>query len=368
MLAGSFLALDVALDAREYIFPEGERSPDFQGFHKLERLIFGWVQGGQRMLDGLQGCSLWQAGGCCNTCACMQLHACAGWAGACLCARGLLVCSQARQPHWRQREDAPALTRLVCAYTSSPPQPHTRCHRPSACLPCSDGAVNELTLQVARGVEQTLSVLAVALNTTAPDRFTAATSWEGMLNLANEVASKKVSSEEETFSDLSLLIFYNNWKGILSQVRCGRWGGLPCSGGGYAGSRPQLATAGHSWAQLAMQCTWRATAGNARGLARNIKVGYWTSCPLLAGDAVLRRRPRGMRGVYDRCAECHRLPELKHQDRGALFLMPCFWHLCCCCMTRCCCCRRTSPACGKKGPCHAAVLQQAGKQRARDHI
>ncbi len=46
VLAGSFLALDVALDAREYIFPEGERSPDFQGFHKLERLIFGWVQGG----------------------------------------------------------------------------------------------------------------------------------------------------------------------------------------------------------------------------------------------------------------------------------------------------------------------------------
>lgn len=32
-----------------------------------------------------------------------------------------------------------------------------------------------------------------------------------------------MSSEEETFSDLSLLIFYNNWKGILSQV--GRGGG-----------------------------------------------------------------------------------------------------------------------------------------------
>ena len=118
--------------------------------------------------------------------------------------------------------------------------------------------MGELTLQVARGVEQTLSVLAVALNTTAPDRFTAATSWEGMLNLANEVASKKVSSEEETFSDLSLLIFYNNWKGILSQVRCGRfsWDAV---------QRRRVcrlpATAGHSWAQLAMQCTWRATAG-----------------------------------------------------------------------------------------------------------
>ncbi len=139
--------------------------------------------------------------------------------------------------------------------------------------------MNELTLQVARGVEQTLSVLAVALNTTAPDRFTAATSWEGMLNLANEVASKKVSSEEETFSDLSLLIFYNNWKGILSQVRCGRfsWDAVQrrrvCR---------LLATAGHSW-----QCNARGGPQLACGLARKA----WTSRPLLAGDAVLRRRP-----------------------------------------------------------------------------
>jgi len=33
-----------------------------------------------------------------------------------------------------------------------------------------------------------------------------------------QVASKKVSSEEETWSKLSQLIFYNNWKGIYSQL------------------------------------------------------------------------------------------------------------------------------------------------------
>ena len=36
--------------------------------------------------------------------------------------------------------------------------------------------------------------------------------------LAREVASKKISSEEETFSDLSNLIFVNNFKGIRAVV------------------------------------------------------------------------------------------------------------------------------------------------------
>ena len=34
--------------------------------------------------------------------------------------------------------------------------------------------------------------------------------------MATEVVSKKISSEEEMWSDLSMLIFYNNYKGIYS--------------------------------------------------------------------------------------------------------------------------------------------------------
>lgn len=50
VLAASFQALDLALDAREYAFPEGERSPDFTGFHRVERLLFGCAccSGGRR--------------------------------------------------------------------------------------------------------------------------------------------------------------------------------------------------------------------------------------------------------------------------------------------------------------------------------
>ena len=47
--------------------------------------------------------------------------------------------------------------------------------------------------------------------------FSAERSWEGLLALSVEVTAKKISSEEETYSDLSLLIFRENWKGIASQ-------------------------------------------------------------------------------------------------------------------------------------------------------
>lgn len=49
------------------------------------------------------------------------------------------------------------------------------------------------------------------------ESFTSAMSFEGMIALATEVASKKISSEEETYSDQSLLIFKYNWEGISSQ-------------------------------------------------------------------------------------------------------------------------------------------------------
>ncbi len=50
-----------------------------------------------------------------------------------------------------------------------------------------------------------------------PANFNAALNFKGMLNLATEVPAKKISGEEETWSDQSLLIFKHNWMGIHSQ-------------------------------------------------------------------------------------------------------------------------------------------------------
>lgn len=47
--------------------------------------------------------------------------------------------------------------------------------------------------------------------------FDAQKNFKGMLALATEVPAKKISSEEETWSDQSLLIFKYNWIGIFSQ-------------------------------------------------------------------------------------------------------------------------------------------------------
>jgi len=49
------------------------------------------------------------------------------------------------------------------------------------------------------------------------DAFDPVSHFEGMIGLANEVPSKKITSEEETFSEQSLLIFKQNWEGIYSQ-------------------------------------------------------------------------------------------------------------------------------------------------------
>lgn len=199
VLAASFPNLDLALDAREYAFPEGERSPDFQGFHKLERLIFGCV--GRAEVEWVRG---W-GGGRARSAGTPRL------AQALACASRVLLMMM-------HPDSAKAVPSLQCCTLNC--RPPTQRSATAACppRPRSGGDVGSQTLEVARGVEQTLSVLAVTLNTTAPDRFTSASNWEGMLNLAHEVAAKKVSSEEETFSDLSIMIYYNNWKGILSQV------------------------------------------------------------------------------------------------------------------------------------------------------
>lgn len=47
------------------------------------------------------------------------------------------------------------------------------------------------------------------------EEFEKADTWAGMIALATEVGAKKFSSEEETFSDLSILIFENNFKASL---------------------------------------------------------------------------------------------------------------------------------------------------------
>lgn len=52
---------------------------------------------------------------------------------------------------------------------------------------------------------------------TIRDNFSAAGHFDGVIALANEVSSKKISSEEETWSDQSMLIFRHNWIGIWSQ-------------------------------------------------------------------------------------------------------------------------------------------------------
>merc|ERR1711869_182775 len=42
--------------------------------------------------------------------------------------------------------------------------------------------------------------------------------FEGMIGLSGEVVKKKIASEEEAWSGQTLLIFDNNWSGILGQA------------------------------------------------------------------------------------------------------------------------------------------------------
>ena len=51
-----------------------------------------------------------------------------------------------------------------------------------------------------------------------PGSLPAADLFDGVLGVLLEVAAKKISSEEETFSDLSLMIFHNNWMGGFAAV------------------------------------------------------------------------------------------------------------------------------------------------------
>lgn len=79
-------------------------------------------------------------------------------------------------------------------------------------------------LPYAEALERAVEDLSRALS--EPGRFSASLFFDGMLALSEEVASKKISSEEETWSDLSLIIFRHNFLGIQSQL---------------AGFRPEIA-------------------------------------------------------------------------------------------------------------------------------
>ena len=65
--------------------------------------------------------------------------------------------------------------------------------------------------------ELVASVKTLMTNLEARENFDSPSHFEGMIGLATEVPAKKISSEEETYSDQSLLIFQENWKGIYSQ-------------------------------------------------------------------------------------------------------------------------------------------------------
>ena len=67
------------------------------------------------------------------------------------------------------------------------------------------------------GEQLVASVKSLIRKLNDPRNFNSALNYQGMLSLAEEVPSKKISSEEETWSDQSILIFRHNWIGIHSQ-------------------------------------------------------------------------------------------------------------------------------------------------------
>jgi iron uptake system component EfeO len=75
----------------------------------------------------------------------------------------------------------------------------------------------DLKSAVPYGEELVASIKSLITKLNNPKNFNAALNFKGMLSLANEIPSKKISSEEETWSDQSLLIFKHNWIGIHSQ-------------------------------------------------------------------------------------------------------------------------------------------------------
>jgi iron uptake system component EfeO len=69
-----------------------------------------------------------------------------------------------------------------------------------------------LATEVATGLVESADQLVSALDDLSA--FNVLLAFEGMIGLALEIAAKKISGEEETFSNLSVLIFEKNWEGI----------------------------------------------------------------------------------------------------------------------------------------------------------
>lgn len=51
-----------------------------------------------------------------------------------------------------------------------------------------------------------------------PEAIPASDVFDGVVGVWTEVVAKKISSEEESWSDDSLMIYYNNWLGGFSQI------------------------------------------------------------------------------------------------------------------------------------------------------
>ncbi|MDC0833466.1 EfeM/EfeO family lipoprotein [Geitlerinema sp. CS-897] len=73
------------------------------------------------------------------------------------------------------------------------------------------------TLPYAEGLIDSVNTLIGDLD--RRENFSSQKHFEGCIALATEVAAKKISSEEETWSDRSLMIFRQNWNGIYSQFQ-----------------------------------------------------------------------------------------------------------------------------------------------------
>lgn len=75
----------------------------------------------------------------------------------------------------------------------------------------------EAAIPYAEGLKDSVRSLIDKLND--PSNFNASLNFDGMVTLATEVPAKKISSEEETWSGQSLLIYKHNWIGIYSQYK-----------------------------------------------------------------------------------------------------------------------------------------------------
>lgn len=102
-----------------------------------------------------------------------------------------------------------------CFCREQPAQAH-------ACHPTDHGALLLLRmvsdLHVVLSSRMLHSLQAELQAVQLPGSVDAADVFDGCIGVLTEVPAKKISSEEETWSGQSLMIFYNNWLGAYSQI------------------------------------------------------------------------------------------------------------------------------------------------------